>query len=124
MNSNQSTLTFVFLIVFTLVFTCQRVQAHETCFYKHGNYGPYYGMVRAEMGERLVIVKPYKESDYWITVRGFICVHEFPFGDPGAKRLRVHRSPEFKIPQEDAWHTFQAIKSIWHENNCWEENNE
>jgi hypothetical protein len=70
-------------------------------------------MVKAEMGERLVIVQPFNKDDKYILVRGFIFVHEYPDGIVGNKTIKIHRSPMFWVSQENAWEEYKKLKRMW-----------
>jgi hypothetical protein len=70
----------MWLIIVVMTIWGEAANAHETCFWKHQKYGPYYGMIKAEIGERLVIVAPFNKDDEYILVQGFVMVHEYPDG--------------------------------------------
>jgi hypothetical protein len=105
---------FVIVIAWVTILMCGVSQAHETCFYKHMKYGPVYGHIKTEMGERLIIVEKFNPKDEYVLVQGFIMVHEFPDGNPGNKKITVHGSPMFYVTQANAWEEFQLLKSMWY----------
>lgn len=98
-------LTFAFILVCIIpivigISMCTKAEAHETCFWKHsttGSTGKIYGYMAIDFGIRVAYCTDFDEGRERRWVRGLRFIPVFPDGDPGRKKLVLHKTKEYYV---------------------------